>query len=132
MKFAEKGKKTKAPQERSWRSAFVTILNICDEAWVYIFHFRKVLLSIPVVGMSIYLARLNWTQLPDQVGLSLMSNGQFAQTVAKEAAVYGPMGVTAICLALMVCSRRALYPWLISAFTLILPVLILITNVFPS
>lgn len=132
MKFAEKGKKTKAPQERSWRSAFVTILNICEEAWVYIFHFRKVLLSVPVVGMSIYLARLNWTQLPDQVGLSLMSNGQFAQTVAKEAAVYGPMGVTAICLALMVCSRRALYPWLISVFTLVLPLLILITNVFPS
>ena len=132
MKFAEKGKKTKAPRERSWRSAFVTILNICEEAWVYIFHFRKVLLSIPVVGMSIYLARLNWTQLPDQVGLSLMSNGQFAQTVAKEAAVYGPMGVTAICLALMICSRRALYPWLISVFTLVLPLLILITNVFPS
>ena len=132
MKFAEKGKKTKAPQERSWRSAFVTILNICEEAWVYIFHFRKVLLSVPVVGMSIYLARLNWTQLPDQVGLSLMSNGQFAQTVAKEAAVYGPMGVTAICLALMVCSRRALYPWMISVFTLVLPLLILITNVFPS
>ena len=132
MKFAEKGKKTKAPQERSWRSAFVTILNICDEAWVYIFHFRKVLLSIPVVGMSIYLARLNWTQLPDQVGLSLMSNGQFAQTVAKEAAVYGPMGVTAVCLALMICSRRALYPWLISVFTLVLPVLILVTNIFPS
>lgn len=132
MKFAEKGKKTKAPQERSWRSAFVTILNICEEAWVYIFHFRKVLLSVPVVGMSIYLARLNWTQLPDQVGLSLMSNGQFAQTVAKEAAVYGPMGVTAVCLALMICSRRALYPWLISVFTLVLPLLILITNVFPS
>lgn len=132
MKFAEKGKKTKAPQERSWRSAFVTILNICEEAWVYIFHFRKVLLSIPVVGMSIYLARLNWTQLPDQVGLSLMSNGQFAQTVAKEAAVYGPMGVTAVCLALMICSRRALYPWLISVFTLVLPLLILITNLFPS
>ena len=132
MKFAEKGKKTKAPQERSWRSAFVTMLNICEEAWVYIFHFRKVLLSVPVVGMSIYLARLNWTQLPDQVGLSLMSNGQFAQTVAKEAAVYGPMGVTAVCLALMICSRRALYPWLISVFTLVLPLLILITNLFPS
>ena len=132
MKFAEKGKKTKTPQERSWRSVFVTILNICEEAWVYIFHFRKVLLCVPVVAASIYLARLNWTQLPDQVGLSLMSNGQFAQTVAKEAAVYGPMGVTAICLALMVCSRRALYPWLISVFTLVLPLLILITNVFPS
>ena len=132
MKFAEKGKNTKTPQERSWRSVVVTILNICEEAWVYIFHFRKVLLCVPVVAASIYLARLNWTQLPDQVGLSLMSNGQFAQTVAKEAAVYGPMGVTAICLALMVCSRRALYPWLISVFTLVLPLLILITNVFPS
>lgn len=132
MKFAEKGKKTKEPRERSWRSVFVTILNICEEVWVYIFHFRKVLLCIPVVAASIYLARLNWTQLPDQVGLSLMANGQFAQTVAKEAAVYGPMGVTAICLALMVCSRRALYPWLISVFTLVLPLLILITNVFPS
>ena len=132
MKFAEKGKKTKTNQERSWHSVFVTVLNICEEAWVYIFHFRKVLLCIPVVGASIYLARLNWTQLPDQVGLSLMANGQFAQTVAKEAAVYGPMGITAVCLALMVCSRRALYPWLISVFTLVLPVLILITNVFPS
>ena len=99
-------------------------------AWVYIFHFRKVLLCIPVVAASIYLARLNWTQLPDQVGLSLMANGQFAQTVAKEAAVYGPMGVTAICLALMVCSRRALYPWLISVFSLVLPVVLWLSNMF--
>ena len=120
------------PEEKSWKSVLVTIVNVCEEAWVYIFHFRKVLLCIPVVAASIYLARLNWTQLPVQVGLSLMANGQFAQTVAKEAAVYGPMGVTAICLALMVCSRRALYPWLISVFTLVLPLLILITNVFPS
>ena len=132
MKFAEKGKKTESNQEKSWRSVFITILNICEEAWVYIFHFRKVLLAVPVVGASIYLARLNWTQLPDQVGISLMANGNFAQMVAKETAVYGPMGVTAVCLALMVCSRRALYPWLISVFTLVLPLLILITNIFPS
>lgn len=132
MKFAEKGKKTGDNQEKSWRSVFVTILNICEEAWVYIFHFRKLLLSVPVVGAAIYLARLNWTQLPDQVGFSLMSNGQFAEVVAKETAVYGPMGITAVCLALMLCSRRALYPWLISVFTLVLPILILITNIFPS
>jgi hypothetical protein len=61
-----------------------------------------------------------------------MANGQFARLVEKEVAVYGPMGVTAVCLLLMVCSRRALYPWLISVFTLVLPVLILITNIFPS
>ena len=118
--------------DRSWKSVLITIVNVCEEAWVYIFHFRKVLLCLPVVFASIYLARLNWTLLPDQVGFSLMSNGQFAESVTKAAAVYGPMGITAVCLALMVCSRRALYPWLISVFTLVLPVLILITNVFPS
>ena len=132
MKFAEKGRKTDNNQEKSWRSVFITIVNICEEAWVYIFHFRKVLLCLPVVFASIYLARLNWTLLPDQVGFSLMANGQFAEMVSKTTAVYGPMGITAVCLALMVCSRRALYPWLISVFTLVLPVLILITNVFPS
>lgn len=120
------------PAEKSWKSVLVTIVNVCEEAWVYIFHFRKVLLCLPVVMASIYLARLNWTYLPDQVGISLMVNGQFAEMVSKSAAVYGPMGVTAVCLVLMVCSRRALYPWLISVFTLVLPVLILITNVFPS
>ena len=120
------------PAEKSWKSVLVTIVNVCEEAWVYIFHFRKVLLCLPVVLASIYLARLNWTYLPDQVGISLMVNGQFAEMVSKSAAVYGPMGVTAACLVLMVCSRRALYPWLISVFTLVLPVLILITNVFPS
>lgn len=132
MKFADKGKKVRSPKEKSWRSTLVTIVNISEEAWVYIFHFRKVLLCLPVVLASIYLARLNWTLLPDQVGMSLMANGQFAELVSKSTAVYGPMGITAVCLALMVCSRRALYPWLISVFTLILPVLILITNIFPS
>lgn len=132
MKNTVGGKRERSPEGKSWRSVLVTILNICEEAWVYIFHFRKVLLCVPVVGASIYLARLNWNHLPEQVGMSLMANGQFAQTVAKEVAVYGPMGVTAVCLALMLCSRRALYPWLISVFTLVLPVLILITNVFPS
>ena len=98
--------------------------------WIY--QLRKVLLAIPVIGAAIYLARVNWNALPEEVGFSLMANGQYAQMVSREVAVYGPMAVTAVCLVLMVCSRRALYPWLISLFTLALPVLILITNIFPS
>ena len=132
MKKKETGKKLQANGEKSWKSAFTTVVNILETVGVYLFHFRKLLLSIPVIVASIYLARLNWNQLPDQVGLSLMANGQFAQMVAKEVAVYGPMAVTAVCLLLMVCSRRALYPWLISIFTLALPILILVTNIFPS
>ena len=98
--------------------------------WIY--QLRKVLMAIPVIGAAIYLARVNWNALPEEVGFSLMANGQYAQMVSREVAVYGPMAVTAVCLVLMVCSRRALYPWLISLFTLALPVLILITNIFPS
>jgi hypothetical protein len=132
MRKIDKENQVQPADGKSWKSVMVNIINICEEVGVYMFHFRKLLLGLPVVFASIYLARVNWTQLPDQVGLSLMANGQFARLVEKEVAVYGPMGVTAVCLLLMVCSRRALYPWLISVFTLVLPVLILITNIFPS
>ena len=96
------------------------------------YQLRKVLLAAPVVVGAIYLARVNWNTLPEEVGFSLMANGQYAQMVSREMAVYGPMSLTALCLILMLCSRRALYPWRISLFTLALPVLILVTNIFPS
>ena len=44
----------------------------------------------------------------------------------------GPLGLTAACLLLMFCSRKAMYPWAISIFTLALPVLLLVSNVYPS
>jgi len=40
--------------------------------------------------------------------------------------------VTAACLVLMFTSRKALYPWAVSIFTLILPVLLLISNLYPA
>ena len=36
------------------------------------------------------------------------------------------------CLALMLCSRKVMYPWAISIFTLALPVLLLISNIYPA
>ena len=42
------------------------------------------------------------------------------------------LGLTAACLLLMFCSRKAMYPWAISIFTLALPVLLLVSNVYPS
>ena len=47
-------------------------------------------------------------------------------------AVMGPLGLTAACLLLMFCSRKAMYPWAISIFTLALPVLLLLSNVYPN
>ena len=38
----------------------------------------------------------------------------------------------ALCLLMMLISRRTIYPWLISLFSLILPFALLITNIFPA
>lgn len=97
---------------------------------MWIFRLRKVLLSIPVLVAAIYLAVQNMKLLPEQVGINLLSTGDFAQTISRSAAVIGPLGLTALCLLLMVISRKTIYPWLISIFTLVLPVLIRLTNVY--
>ena len=36
------------------------------------------------------------------------------------------------CLLLMFLSRRVIYPWLISIFTLVLPLLLLLSNIYPA
>lgn len=98
--------------------------------WIY--KLRKVFLAIPVVYLAVRLAMYNMENLPEQVGLNLQATGEFAQTITRSMAVYGPLAVTAACLVLMFCSRRSLYPWLISLFTLLLPLLLLVTNVYPN
>lgn len=99
---------------------------------IWVWRLRKFVMAIPVVWLSLYLARLNYSMLPAMVGLDLQTTGEYARMITREAAVYGPMGVTAACLLMMFLSRRTLYPWLISMFSLVLPVLILITNIFPG
>ena len=53
-------------------------------------------------------------------------------TVARSMAVMGPLALTGVCLLMMFFSRKALYPWAISVFTLALPVLLLISNLYPA
>ena len=97
-----------------------------------IMRFRKIFITIPVVYGALKLAAYNRDHLGAEVGLLLQENGSYAYTVTRDMAIMGPLAVTAACLLLMFCSRRTLYPWLISMFSLALPVLILITNIFPS
>ena len=59
-------------------------------------------------------------------------SGEYQWMVDKGIAVMGPLAVTAACLFLMFLSRRVVYPWLISIFSLALPLLIYITNIFPA
>lgn len=104
----------------------VGILIMC------IYRLRSVFLAIPVVWYALKLAAYNSKHLPEEVGLNLLSTGEFAMTISREMAVMGPLAVTAACLVLMATSRKALYPWAVSIFTLILPILLLVSNLYPA
>lgn len=99
-------------------------------SWIY--RLRKVLMAIPVILAAVYLARYNMANLPAQVGIDLQTTGAYAQMISRDLAVLGPLAVTGGCLLLMFCSRRTFYPWLISIFTLALPVLLYLTNIYPN
>ena len=130
-KLSELRQKT-APYLEKADIGFKKAKKIWILAWPWIWQARKLLLAIPVIWMMLYFARLNWNVLPEQVGLHLQTTGDYAQYISKELAVYGPMGVTGGCLAMMFLSRKTVYPWMICMFSMLLPLLILITNIFPS
>ncbi len=98
----------------------------------YLVRMRKVLLSIPVLVLAVQLAQYNTEHLPEQVGIDLQTTGEFALVISRNAAVMGPLVLTALCLVLMFCSRRTMYPWIISVFSLVLPLLLLLTNMYPA
>lgn len=96
-----------------------------------IYHLRKIFMAIPVICYALKLAAYNAANLPETVGLNIQANGTFAETVSRATAINGPLIVTAACLALMFLSRKTVYPWIISIFSLIIPIMLLVTNLYP-
>ena len=97
----------------------------------YIYKLRGLLLAMPVIIGAIILACINLNNLPARVGLDLLSSGECAKTVSRGTAVLLPLGITGLCVLLTLSSRKPLYPWLISLFSLALPVLIYVINMYP-
>ena len=110
-------------------SKFNHVINLIG---VWLFCLRKPVMAAPVVYYAMKLAKYNTAHLPETVGINLQSTGEFAQTISRNMAVMGPLALTLACLLLMFCSRKAMYSWAISIFTLALPLLILFTNVYPA
>lgn len=102
-----------------------------------LFKYRGVALALPVVAGSAILTTLNMAKLPAKVTLNLpaLADGQIIlklMEMDKGTAVIVPVLVTAVCLLLMFCSRRQTYPWLVSLFSLVLPIVVLIAGMFPG
>jgi hypothetical protein len=109
--------------------------NVMDKvvpAWNYVMKFKKLFLAAPVATMALVMAIINLIKLPALVGLGLQGNGEFSFEIIRELAVIAPLAITAICLLLMFASKRTLTPWMVSLFSLLLPVMILLTNTFPA
>ncbi|MBQ6839654.1 MAG: hypothetical protein IJO45_03065 [Oscillospiraceae bacterium] len=113
---------------RQGRSFFSVLAGIGS----MIYKLRSIFLSIPVVLAAIILAMKNASRLPETVGINLLASGEYQWLVARNIAVLGPLAVTILCLLMVFCSRRVVYPWLISIFSLAIPIVIWITNVFPA
>ena len=106
--------------------------RVLAEIGKWIFRLRGFFMAIPVVLAALYLASQNMARLPDEVGINLLANGQYEYLISRGLAVMAPLVVTGVCLVMMFLSRRTIYPWIISIFSLVLPWLIWITNVFPA
>ena len=113
------------------RRVYKKVEEVISVIYRCIFRLRKIFMAIPVVYLAIKIARENMELLPEAVGLNIQSNGEFAVMVTRNYAVYGPLAITGFCLLLMFCSRKTLYPWVISIFTLVLPYFIYLTNIIP-
>lgn len=101
--------------------------------WVY--KLRSVFLAIPVAFAAIIMAIQNMTRLPETVNLYFPGENILTANLtelSREAAVFGPLLVTVVCLVMMFLSRRVTFPWLISLFSLILPPFIYFITVFPG
>lgn len=125
-------KKETNPGLEKAKAVLGTIGKIFAKIGKFLFRIRAVLMAVPVVYGAVRLALYAQDNLPEQVGINLKETGEYAVMVGRETAIMGCLAVTALCLLMMFISRRTIYPWLISIFSLVLPVLLIVTNMLPT
>lgn len=122
---------------------FKALGEIFFKIGLYIFRLRSLLLAAPVAAVALILAMDNQARLAETVEITKITyNPQAADalfgflelsttTITRDAAVYGPAMITAACLLMMMCSKRTLYPFMISVFSLCLPLVIWFFSIYP-
>ena len=109
----------------------------------YLYLMRALILGAPVAAAAVVLAARNMDRLPKSVEVTKVAINTKAPdalfgflelstaAITREAAVYGPVILTAACLLMMIFSKRALYPFLVALFSLCLPIALYYFTVFP-
>lgn len=114
-------------ENKAWR----VIKTICK----YLYMFRGVFISIPTAIVAIMLALRNSERLPESVAVEIFRfwkvDETAAATISRTSAVMIPLAITGVCILMTILSKRTVFPWLIGVFTLVLPILIWVTNLYP-
>ena len=97
-----------------------------------LYRLRSVFLAIPVAVAAVILAIRNAAMLPAQVGIDMQPSGEFMYLMDKSVAVLVPLAITGFCLLLTFFTKRVTYPWLVSVFSLLLPIVLLLINTIPG
>lgn len=113
-----------------------SFMDMMHSGWKWVYKLRSLILAVPVAVAAVFLAIRNASLLPELVILDLAKSkgGNLifqSLTIGRNTAVIFPLVLTALCLLLMFCSKKVVYPWLISLFSLVLPVALLWINTFP-
>ena len=118
-------------------SARGKIASFCSATGKWTYKLRAFVLAIPIVAIAVILAVSNMATLPAAVAIGLPNivNGilVFQEVlISKILAVFIPLLVTAFCLLMMFLSKRISFPFLVSLFSLILPIFFSIAAKLPG
>ena len=130
-KWEELCEKT-APTWKKLRKFFKKTGRVLRTIWIYLHKFRGIIASIPVAVAAIWLGLRNMAELPESVGINLLADGGYSMMVVRPLAVLAPMLLTLVCIFLTACSKRTLFPWMVSVLSLLIPLLIWVTNLYPA
>ena len=118
---------------------FAAIGKVIRVIALTLFHMRKLFMAAPVVLAAMRLATMTKEALGGPFRFFIMdvvASWQQSEMVirqveiSQEVAVAGPMLVTCACLGLMFLSRRTVWPWLVSIFSLVIPVFIILSATY--
>lgn len=133
-----------SPVLRTIGAVFAAIGKAIVKLGDYIFKLRALFMAIPVAVIAVIEAMINMARLPDTleyatIGLDFEATqslfGPFVmhiEQMSRETAVMGPLMLTAACLVFTILSKRTLFPWIISIFTLVVPVLLYLMTQYPA
>ena len=118
-------------------SARGKIASFCSATGKWTYKLRAFVLAIPIVAIAVILAVSNMATLPAAIAIGLPNivNGilVFQEVlVSKILAVFIPLLITAFCLLMMFLSKRISFPFLVSLFSLILPIFFSIAAKLPG